>query len=331
MDEETAPEIWDRLRRVEVLVTLAAEPKEQVTFAHDHNNEPVDELILDFVDWIAHSVPVLSEAGLLPPGAVELLDQLTLSRPRNSRSARNIQPFGTERGPDLAEPFCAALAPVRELVVPVPAPRGDHGQDEDPALAQQLLIDARVVLADLFGGMGEVEFDRPPATRLEIYEQRPVLRGEHVARVRLAVQQLLGTAVLADHSSQVSQRVAEELPVRAGEGRSAVAARDELLSLLDPIGEMRRRDIELAHARVQPLEGAGVVGGWALSRCRWFVVGPERDHEAVTLIDPRVHAGLESRHRAAGRGELLGNLNFELCDLICHRCHPGQRVTRQQP
>ena len=31
----------------------------------------------------------------------------------------------------------------------------------------KLLISARVVLADLFGHVGEVEFDRPTATRLE--------------------------------------------------------------------------------------------------------------------------------------------------------------------
>jgi hypothetical protein len=44
------------------------------------------------------------------------------------------------------------------------------------------------VLADFLGRMGEVEFDRPTAARLEVYEQQPVLRGEHVAWVRLAVQ-----------------------------------------------------------------------------------------------------------------------------------------------
>jgi hypothetical protein len=36
--------------------------------------------------------------------------------------------------------------------------------------------------------MGEVEFDRPTAARLEIDEQQHVLGGEHVAWVRLAVQ-----------------------------------------------------------------------------------------------------------------------------------------------
>jgi uncharacterized protein YnzC (UPF0291/DUF896 family) len=52
--------------------------------------------------------------------------------------------------------------------------------------------------------MGEVDFDRSATTRLEIDEQQSVLRGEHVAQVRLAVQQLLDTSTLADPSSQVS-------------------------------------------------------------------------------------------------------------------------------
>jgi len=56
------------------------------------------------------------------------------------------------------------------------------------------------MLADFFGRMGEIELDRPAAARLEIDEQQPVLRGEHVAWVRLAVQQLLGAAAPAGHS-----------------------------------------------------------------------------------------------------------------------------------
>jgi hypothetical protein len=87
------------------------------------------------------------------------------------------------------------------LVASIPAPRCDHRQHQDAALAQQALIDTRIVPADFFGRMGEVEFDRSAATRLEIYEQQPVLRGEHIARVRLAVQQLLGAAAFADPSS----------------------------------------------------------------------------------------------------------------------------------
>jgi hypothetical protein len=78
--------------------------------------------------------------------------------------------------------------------------------------------------------------------------------------VRLAVQQLLGIATLADPSSQVSQRVGEQLPVRVGERWSVVAARHELLGLVDAIREVRRRDIELAHAGMQPFERSGVAG-----------------------------------------------------------------------
>src|ERR1700735_5604056 len=115
------------------------------------------------------------------------------------------------------------------------------------------------MLADFFWRMGEVEFDRPAAARLQGYKQPPALRAEHVSRVRLAVQQLLSGATVADCPPQVSQRVAEELPVPVGERRSAVAVRDEPLSLLDPVPEVRRRDIERAQAGVQPLERTGVV------------------------------------------------------------------------
>ena len=119
------------------------------------------------------------------------------------RSTMSIQPFAIERFSDLAEPLCAQLAPIGELVASFPAPRCDHRQHQDSALAQQVLIDARIVLADLFGCMGKVEFDGPATTRLEVDEQQLVLRGEHVARVWLAMQQLLAAA-LADHSPQTS-------------------------------------------------------------------------------------------------------------------------------
>ena len=83
-------------------------------------------------------------------------------------SAMGIQPLAIERCAELAEPFRAQLAPIRELVASLPAPRCDHRQHEDPALAQQVLIDSRIVLADFFGRMGEVEFDGPTAARLEV-------------------------------------------------------------------------------------------------------------------------------------------------------------------
>ena len=148
------------------------------------------------------------------------------------QSLRTIEsaPHDVERRPRRtlaqgAEEFSPCSSTVRELVVSIPAPRCDHRKNEDPALAEQFLISVRIVLADLFGHMGEVELDRPAATRLEVYEQQPVLRAEHVAWVRLAVQQLLGGAAVADRSPQASQRVAEKLPVRVSERRSVVAAR----------------------------------------------------------------------------------------------------------
>src|SRR6266571_9055093 len=114
------------------------------------------------------------------------------SQPAMTLKARDqpggIQRAAIERCPHLAEPFCAQLAPVRELVASIPAPRCDHRQHEDPAFAQQALVDIRIALADFFGQMGEVELDRAATARLEVYEQQPALRGEHVARVRLAVQ-----------------------------------------------------------------------------------------------------------------------------------------------
>jgi len=99
------------------------------------------------------------------------------------------------------EQFSGCSWPVRELVAWIPAPRRDHRKNEDPALEEQLLISVRTAPADLFGYMGEVEFHWPTATRLEVYEQRPILRAEKVAWVRLAVQQLLGGAAVADRSS----------------------------------------------------------------------------------------------------------------------------------
>jgi hypothetical protein len=56
--------------------------------------------------------------------------------------------------------------------------------------------------------------------------------------MRLAVQQLLGCAAVLDRSSQASQRVADKLPVRVGERRGTVAARNELLSSSNSIGDI---------------------------------------------------------------------------------------------
>ncbi len=159
-----------------------------------------------------------------------------------------------------AEEHTSCSLPVRELVGPIPAPRGDHGQNEAPALTEQFFISIRIVLADIFGDMGEVELDGPTAARLEIDEQQPGLRTEHVAWMRLAVQELLGRAAVADRLSPAPERADEKLPIRVGELRSEVTALRQPLSLCHPIREVRRPDIEVAQAGVQPLKCMRIVG-----------------------------------------------------------------------
>ena len=62
-----------------------------------------------------------------------------------------------------------------------------------------------------------------------------------------------------------------------------------------------------------------------------MVVGPQRDHEAITLIDAWVHSGLKCGDRAPGIGEPLSKLDFEFVrPSECYRCHPGKYVTWQQ-
>jgi len=97
-----------------------------------------------------------------------------------------------------AEKLLTCSFPVRELVVEIGAPGGDHGQNDEAARAKQFLISVGIALADLVRHMSEVELDRPTAARLEIYEQRSAVRVEQVARVWLSVQQLLGGGALTD-------------------------------------------------------------------------------------------------------------------------------------
>src|ERR1700685_912446 len=102
-----------------------------------------------------------------------------------------------------------------------------------------------------------------------------------------------------------------------------VPVRDELLSLCDSIREVRRSDLELPHARMQPLEGIHVVGWRNFSWYQRCVVGPQRDHEAVTLVEARLPPRLKSTHRALGLGEPLRQIHFELCDLMQSLCDSG--------
>ena len=205
-----------------------------------------------------------------------------------------------------AEELASCLLPIRELVIRIPAPGGDHGQNEDSALPQQVLISGGIALAHILGDMGEVELDRSAATRLEVDEQHSGLRAQHVAGMRFAVQQLLASATVDDRLSAASQRSNEKLPIRVGKIRSEAAALHKMLSLFDSIGEVRRPDIELAHASMQSLERIRIVGWWDRASHRGFVVGPQRDGEAITLIDARLRSWLQTSYRASEFGEPLG-------------------------
>jgi hypothetical protein len=116
------------------------------------------------------------------------------------------------------------------------------------------------VLAYLFGGMGDVELDRPATTGLQVNEQQPVLRPEQIAGVRLAVQQLLGGATLADRPTQPSQRAAQKLPVCIAELGSVGAVVNQPLRFGDSIGEVWRSKIDPPHASVQAIERLRVLG-----------------------------------------------------------------------
>jgi hypothetical protein len=108
-----------------------------------------------------------------------------------------------------------------------------------------------------------------------------------------------------------------------------VAARHELLSLCDAIGEVRGAGIELPHPSMQPRERNRIVGWCDLWRHRW-VVGPQRDHKAVTLVDTRRRSRFKRSHWAPDLGEPLCQLDFELRHLLRERRHSGKHVARQQ-
>jgi hypothetical protein len=122
------------------------------------------------------------------------------------------------------------------------------------------LISAWVLRADLLRHMGDVELDRPTATSLQVREQQPVLRPEQIARVRLAVEQLLGGVPLIDRPRRLSQRVAQKLAVGVPKIRGLGVAADQRLRLRDAIREVGRNEIGLPHASVQPHKRLRILG-----------------------------------------------------------------------
>jgi hypothetical protein len=167
------------------------------------------------------------------------------------------------------------------------------------------------MLSNFFGGMGNVKLDRPTAAPPEVHEERPSPRTEQIARMRLAVQELLASAAAADRATQPTERVAEEFPVGTGQRWSPLSVANLSLRTGDSIGEVRRSQICLAQGGMQPHKCARIFG-WPDLRSRGLVVRPERDSEAIPQIDTAFGPGLKLSHRAIGFGETASNLYLEL-------------------
>src|SRR5581483_1877310 len=146
------------------------------------------------------------------------------SGPRSAGRAGALRPV--QRGPDPGKPLDSPVVPVGELVVTPPAPRGDQRPRQGAALADQVVVRARVMRGDLVGGMGDVELDRPAAARPEVDEQRAFPRADQVARMRLTVQELLAGALATDRAAQPAERGAQEFTVGTGQRRSPLPVVD---------------------------------------------------------------------------------------------------------
>jgi hypothetical protein len=82
---------------------------------------------------------------------------------------------------------------------------------------------------------------------------------------------------------------------------------------------------------MQLLERLRILGWRDVSRWHRLVVGPQRDREAVTHVDARLHPRLKLGHGASGVGEPPSDLDFELgAWLMRYMRDPSKNVTRQQ-
>jgi hypothetical protein len=150
--------------------------------------------------------------------------------------------------------------PVREFIADVPSPGSDHRKHKPPTLLEQDLIDIRVVGADLVRHTRNIEFDWPAATRFEVDEQQAVLSAEQVAWMRFAVQQLLGSSAATDLFTRAVQCAYQQVAVGLSERRACVPVRDQPLSLGGPCHQVRRRDLDASHPRVQAMQRVCVFG-----------------------------------------------------------------------
>src|SRR5512142_670305 len=99
-----------------------------------------------------------------------------------------------------------------------------------------------------------IKLDGSTAARFEVDDQQPVTGAEEVARMRFAVQQLLGSTAGVDPFRSALQRAEEKMPVGLSECGSFVFVRDEPFSLCHPVHEMWGCDLDVSHAGVQASE-----------------------------------------------------------------------------
>ncbi len=84
------------------------------------------------------------------------------------------------------------LFPIWEFITDVPTPGSDHRTHEPPTPREQNLIDVRIAHAYLLWRAGNIKLVGITAARFEVDEQQAVTGAEEVARMRFAMQQLLG-------------------------------------------------------------------------------------------------------------------------------------------
>jgi hypothetical protein len=164
--------------------------------------------------------------------------------------------------------------------------------------------------------VGDVEFDWPVATRLEVDEPHAARRPQQVAGVRFAVQQLLVRGAVDDGSAKAAQRVGQEFPICVDELRTLRTVSDDRLRFFNSIREVWCRRIELPHACVQAFERLRVLSGRGFGRRQGLVVRPICDREAVTYMNARLHPGLEHSDRAVGLLKPPCHLDFERCNVM---------------
>lgn len=144
------------------------------------------------------------------------------------------------------------------------------------------------------------------------------------------MEQLLRGGPDANPPPRPSQVVDQKLSVLVSQRRRAVPAGYELLSLIDSIHEVRCGGVESAHPGMKSRERVSVVAGEGLGRRHRLVVSPQRQSEAVRLVDARLDSRIGSGHGTRHRVEAFRQLDLERGDLATRMGHTGDDVTGHQ-